>query len=97
MLGCLRTPGLRNALLAISKEFAKLKPEELADRFTAIVGGSPEDGLGAHDGSNLAGAAVPGETSGAIAPAPMGKQEALKRFTVDLTERARQGDRRLRP
>jgi len=92
VLGCLRTPGLRNALLAISKEFAKLKPEELADRFTAIVGGSPEDGLGAHDGSNLAGAAVPGETSGAIAPAPMGKQEALKRFTVDLTERARQSE-----
>ena len=36
-------------------------------------------------------AAAPGEASGAIAPAQMGKQEALKKFTVDLTEQARSG------
>jgi type VI secretion system protein VasG len=35
--------------------------------------------------------AAPGEASGAIAPAEMGKQEALKRFTTDLTEQARSG------
>ncbi|MBF3348429.1 AAA family ATPase, partial [Pseudomonas aeruginosa] len=29
--------------------------------------------------------------SGALAPSAMGKQEALKRFTVDLTEQARSG------
>ena len=49
-----------------------------------IVAGSPEDGQTASDGS---GAGAPGEASGAIAPAAMGKQEALKKFTVDLTER----------
>ena len=40
----------------------------------------------ASDGSGLSQGASPGETSGAMAPAEMGKQEALKRFTVDLTE-----------
>jgi len=34
---------------------------------------------------------VPGEASGAMAPAQMGKQEALKKFAVDLTARAREG------
>ncbi|MFU1923296.1 AAA family ATPase, partial [Klebsiella pneumoniae] len=34
---------------------------------------------------------APGEASGALAPSAMGKQEALKRFTVDLTEQARSG------
>ncbi|MBV8652884.1 MAG: AAA family ATPase, partial [Alphaproteobacteria bacterium] len=92
VLGCLKTPGLRNAVLSISKEFGKIKPEALAEDFAKIVGGSPEDGLGASDGSNLAGGAAPGEASGAMAPAQMGKQEALKKFTVDLTEKARKGE-----
>src|ERR1700757_3759444 len=54
LLACVKTPGLKNALLSISREFGKLKPEELADGFAAIVGGSPEDGLQAQDGSHLA-------------------------------------------
>src|SRR4029078_9347341 len=33
----------------------------------------------------------PGEYTGPLPPSQMGKQEALKRFTVDLTEQARQG------
>src|SRR5205085_3762963 len=33
-----------------------------------------------------------GEASGAMAPAQMGKQDALKQFSVDLTERARKGE-----
>jgi type VI secretion system protein VasG len=92
VLGCLKTPGLRNAMLSISKEFGKIKPEALAERLAAITAGSPEDGLGASDGSSLAGGAAPGEASGAMAPAQMGKQEALKKFTVDLTEKARKGE-----
>ncbi|MGQ0502398.1 MAG: type VI secretion system ATPase TssH [Panacagrimonas sp.] len=88
LVGMLKTHSLRNALLAISKQFEKLKPEALSDEFHKIVQGSSEDGLGAADGS---GAAAPGEASGAIAPAAMGKQEALKKFTTDLTEQARSG------
>ncbi len=36
--------------------------------------------------------AAPGEASDAMAPAQMGKQEALKRFATDLTEKARKGE-----
>lgn len=88
LVGILKTPSLRNALLGLSSEFAKLKIEALSERFDEYVGDSPENDLGASDGFN---AGVPGEASGAVAPAAMGKQEALKRFTVDLTEQARSG------
>ena len=90
VVGALRPPQLRNALQAISSEVAKLKPEALTDGFDAIVGDSPENGMRASDGFDLGGAA-PGEASGAIAPAAMGKQEALKKFTTDLTAQAREG------
>jgi type VI secretion system protein VasG len=83
---------LRHKFLAISKELGKIKLETLTDNFPKIVSGSPEDALRASDGSGLSAGAGPGETSGAIAPAEMGKQEALKRFTVDLTEKARKGE-----
>jgi hypothetical protein len=83
---------LRHKFLAISKELSKIKLETLTDNFLKIVNGSPEDSLRASDGSGLSAGAAPGETSGAIAPAEMGKQEALKRFTVDLTDKARKGE-----
>src|SRR6266851_3834459 len=92
VVGMMKTSTLRNALLAISREFAKIKPEALSEDFARIVAGSPEDVLRASDGSGLAAGAVPGEASGAMAPAQMGKQEALKRFSVDLTEKARKGE-----
>ena len=90
MVGMLKTPALRHALISISKQFDRIKLEDLADNFARIVAGSPEDELRATDSSGAT--AEPGEASGAIAPAAMGKQEALKRFAVDLTERARQGE-----
>ncbi len=90
LLAALKTPSLKNVLTAISREFDKVKPDQLAEDFAQIVASSPEGALGASDGSQLAQGA-PGEASGAIPPAQMGKQEALKRFTVDLTEQARQG------
>lgn len=88
VVGILKTPSLRNALLSISREFEKLKVDTLTERFDEVVGASPENALTATDGFN---AGAPGEASGAMAPAVMGKQEALKRFTVDLTEQARSG------
>jgi type VI secretion system protein VasG len=91
IVGCFKTSTLRNALFAISREFQNIKPDTLTDEFHKIVGGSPEDRLSAQDGSQVGGGAVPGEASGAVAPAQMGKQEALHRFTVDLTEEARKG------
>ncbi|WAK00354.1 type VI secretion system ATPase TssH [Methylobacter sp. YRD-M1] len=91
VVGILKTKGLTHALQGISREFDKIKPETLTERFAEIVSGSPEEGLRASDGFQVGGGAVPGEASGAMSPAQMGKQEALKQFTVDLTEQARQG------
>jgi type VI secretion system protein VasG len=87
LVGMLKTPSLRNALVAISRQFEHVKADTLSEDFARIVNGSPEDQLSAADGSQ----ATPGEASGAMAPAQMGKQEALKRFATDLTERARKG------
>nr|WP_314491384.1 type VI secretion system ATPase TssH [uncultured Pseudomonas sp.] len=88
LLGVLKTPSLRNALLGLSGEFAKLKVEALSERFAEYVGDSPENHLTASDGFS---AGAPGEASGAVAPAALGKREALQRYTVDLTEQARSG------
>ncbi len=55
------------------------------------VPGLPKSQMRAQDGTQLGAQSAPGEFSEAMAPAQMGKQEALKRFTVDLTEQARTG------
>ena len=90
VVGLLKTTGLRNGLYGMSKQFEKVKLEHLTDNFGKLLGDSPEARLVATDGFS-GGGASPGEASGAIAPAAMGKQEALKKFTVDLTEQARSG------
>jgi type VI secretion system protein VasG len=90
VLGCLKTTTLRNALYAISRQFERVKAEALGDDFARLLAGSPEAALAAADGSALG--AAPGEASSAIAPAALGKQEALAKFAIDLTERARRGE-----
>ncbi len=92
MVGILKTRGLRSGLLGISRQFDKVVTDTLTDRFAEIVAGSPEDRMIASDGFHLGAGAAPGEASGAMAPAQMGKQEALKQFSIDLTERARKGE-----
>src|SRR5580700_9820524 len=91
VVALLKTPSLRSVFLSLSKEFSKIKLETLTDGFAQVTAGSPEESLGAADQAGAAGVA-PGETSGAMAPAAMGKQEALARFSVDLTEKARKGE-----
>jgi type VI secretion system protein VasG len=88
MVGMLKTHSLRGALMQISKQFEGVRADTLTEDFARIVNGSPEDVLGARDGSTFA---APGEASDAMAPAQMGKQEALKKFATDLTDRARKG------
>jgi type VI secretion system protein VasG len=89
VVGLLKSDRLRDVLTRISREFEKVKIEALTDDFARIVNGSPEDGQPAKDGFTPP--AAPGEASAAIAPAAMGKQEALRRFASDLTARARAG------
>jgi len=88
LVGLLKTPSLRSSLLAISRQFEKINLDRLTSDFTELLKSSPETNMSATDGFQ---AAEPGESSGAVAPAALGKQEALKRFTIDLTEQARSG------
>jgi type VI secretion system protein VasG len=86
VLGALKTPTLRNALAAISRQFERVKAEVLSQDFAAILAGSPE-------ASPVATEAAPhGDGVEGPAPAVMGKQEALQRFSIDLTEQARRGE-----
>ena len=89
LVGILKTTSLRNTLLGISRQFERIKTDTLTDDFARIVAGSAEDGLGPSDGTTPGGAQ--GEESGTPAPGALGKQEALKRFAIDLTQRAREG------
>ncbi len=88
--GMLRTRALSNELRSISKELEKVSEPALSDAFAKLLPASPETTLQAADGSGLQGA--PGDASGATSPLGAGKQEALQRYTVDLTDRAHKGE-----
>ncbi len=92
LLGMLKTPALRNILKSMSPELGKIGPDDLADHFGEATDGSPEETLGAQDGTTVGGGAEPGEASGAMAPGAMGKGEALEQFCTDLTAQARAGE-----
>jgi len=92
IVGILKTSSLKNVLLRISSEFSKIKLEQLTDDFAKIVGGSPEDSLTATNGTTVQAETKAARGTGEMAPAAMGKQEALSRFSVDLTEKARSGE-----
>ncbi|MFL9987456.1 type VI secretion system ATPase TssH [Paraburkholderia sediminicola] len=77
LVGALQTPALRNALRGISREFDRVKLDELADDFARVLDGSPEAALEPV-------VTRPQNT-------PPGTQDALQRFTIDLTEEARAG------
>ena len=87
LVGILKTAALRNALMAISREFEKVNIDTLTADFASLLASSPEAQMSAS-----AAAAIPGEASEALAPAALGEQQALRRYTTDLTERARQGE-----
>ena len=82
LFGMLQTPALRNALFALSSEFRKVQIERLGSEFEKLTAGSSEttqfdDGPAARSGDGAAQAS---------------SDEALARFSVDLTERARNGE-----
>ncbi|MHC4538601.1 MAG: type VI secretion system ATPase TssH [Planctomycetota bacterium] len=92
IVGILKTTGLKNVLLGISNEFGKIKLEELTDNFAGIVAGSPEESMAATDGTSLRAEPEAAVGRAEMAPAAMGKQEALAKFSTDLTEKARSGE-----
>lgn len=83
LYGMLKTATLRNALFAISGEFRKVQVEKLGAEFEAICATSHETTQGADLGGARAG--------GDAGPGPVGEGEALAKFSVDLTQQARDG------
>src|SRR5580692_11464654 len=73
VVAMLKTPSLRNIFLNLSGEYSNIKVETLTDGFASVTHSSPEESLGAADQAG-AGGVAPGETSGAMALAGMGKQ-----------------------
>jgi type VI secretion system protein VasG len=88
LIGWLKTHQLKNALFAISKEFVKIKLDDLVSRFVDLLGDSPE----ARTSTSSPGETTAGGPSDAIAPAQLGKQQALAKYSTDLTARARAGE-----
>jgi type VI secretion system protein VasG len=88
VVGWLKTPSLRNYINGVSPQFARIKPDDLTENFAKITDGSPET---LEEQSQLSAAAA-SSSDGSPAPAALGKQEALGRFSIDLTERARSGE-----
>jgi type VI secretion system protein VasG len=91
LLGILKTRSLRYSLEGLSPEFKKISLDALAGKFDTIVGGSPEEHLAASDGTKLGGV-EPAEAEGEPRRGLPGKQEALRQYSVDLTEKARKGE-----
>ncbi|UPG84776.1 type VI secretion system ATPase TssH [Luteibacter aegosomatis] len=82
MMVLLRSRRLRHVLERMSGEFARLRADRLSEDWTVVTAGSPEESPSSHDGTARAGRA----------PAALGGQAALERFTTDLTASARDGD-----
>ena len=90
VIALLKTHTLRNALPGISAQFNKVNVDRLIDEWDLITNASPEQKLDSPGLSTVAGARAD-DSSASLSPAAMGKQEALARFTVDMTQQAREG------
>lgn len=80
--GMLKTNTLKNALFGISLEFRKIVPDKLASDFEKITAGSSE--------TTQVDAGPP--AAGVDSAAPSGDGQALVRFSIDLTGKARTGE-----
>jgi type VI secretion system protein VasG len=60
LIGMLKSTGLRNRLYGLSKQFEKVKVEDLVDNFAKICDPSPESQMHAQDGTGM-GSGAPGE------------------------------------
>lgn len=86
LYGMLKTATLRNALFSLSREFRKVQVERLGSEFEAVCAPSQERTQADGAGDALA-AGGEGEAPGS----PAGEGEALAKFSVDLTQEARDG------
>jgi len=85
LVAMLETTPLRNALFGISRQFDRIPAGDLTRDLGRIVAASPEQARPAGGGDTK-------EAAGTTpAPAVMGRQEALERYTTDLTAQALAG------
>ena len=89
LIALLKTDFLLQELLRISPHFKQIPESVLSENFESLVKRSAEQALLA---PGLPQDALPGEASGAMHAAQLGGEEALTRYTVDLTEKAKRGD-----
>ncbi len=87
LAGIVKTPGLRQVLSGISREFDKLVPDVLVAQLAAWTEGSPEDD---YDAASDAGTGAPVAQHQGDAPAAGGS--ALAKYASDLTAKARAGE-----
>jgi type VI secretion system protein VasG len=87
LYAALKTPTLRNALVAMSAEWRKVEVGKLGDSFDQIVAASTEAAADTAGGALPQAGADDGSATGAAASG-----EALARFSIDLTEKARNGE-----
>ena len=78
---------LSQITLGLSTQWALVPVDDLQANFLQILAKSPEANLDAAAQSG----AMPGESSGAMSSAALGKKQALNKYTLDLTQRAAQG------
>ena len=83
VFGMLKTATLRNALFAISGEFRKVQVEKLGAEFESVCASS-------HETTQLDAGVAAGGAAGEGA-GPAGEGEALAKFSIDLTQAARDG------
>ena len=84
ILGMLKTPTLRNALISMSPEWRKIQIDKLSDEFAKVTASSTE--AAAAQSEPMAGSAQ----TDADLTARDG--EALAKYSIDLTEKARKGE-----
>jgi len=84
--GMLRTPTLKNALFNLSSEWRKVQVEKLAGEFEQVVRASSETT------QRDAGPAEIGDGGGGGEAGPVGAGEALAKFSIDLTAKAKSGE-----
>jgi type VI secretion system protein VasG len=87
LYGILKSSTLKNVLFGISSEFRKIQTDKLGEEFEKITAGSSEAGQSEASGLSSGYSGAPGE-----APTTAADGEALAKFSVDLTEKARTGE-----
>ncbi|MGJ7608760.1 type VI secretion system ATPase TssH [Variovorax sp. LT1R20] len=89
LAGIIKTPGLRQVLSGISREFDKIVPDVLVAQLAAWTEGSPEDEYDVAPSVGSGGGAPAVQHQGDGAPAG---GSALAKYASDLTAKARAGE-----